>query len=143
MEAFTGETYPITGIPSNAELKTDNIPYAPGLPCRHEIHHFWPSDEPFVQKQWTLMVLALNRFKALDVDQKLSYFQVAGIHAYPLQPWDGAAPPNKDPNDPSELPKGANPYGGYCEHNTITFATWHRPYLLLFEVRTTALILRQ
>ncbi|KAL4721786.1 hypothetical protein ACLX1H_011280 [Fusarium chlamydosporum] len=133
MGAFTGETYPITGIPSNAELKTDNIPYAPGLPCRHEIHHFWPSDEPFVQKQWTLMVLALNRFKALDVDQKLSYFQVAGIHAYPLQPWDGAAPPNKDPNDPSELPKGANPYGGYCEHNTITFATWHRPYLLLFE----------
>ncbi|KAF5587251.1 tyrosinase precursor [Fusarium pseudocircinatum] len=79
------------------------------------------------------MVLALNRFKEVKVDKRLSYFQVAGIHAYPLQPWDGAAPPNKDPEDPKKLPPGANPFGGYCEHNTITFATWHRPYMLLFE----------
>ncbi|KAF4956914.1 hypothetical protein FGADI_3517 [Fusarium gaditjirri] len=133
MVDFTGETFPITGIFSNVERKTDKIPYAPGLPCRREITHYFPSDDPFTQKQWTLMVLALNRFKALEVDEKLSYFQVAGIHAYPLQPWDGAAPPNKDPKDPNKLPPGANRYGGYCEHNTITFATWHRPYMLLFE----------
>ncbi|EWZ40660.1 common central domain of tyrosinase-domain-containing protein [Fusarium oxysporum Fo47] len=133
MEPFTGETYPITGIPSNAERRTDNIPYAPGLPCRREITYYFPSDNAFIQKQWTLMVLALNRFKRLKVNEKLSYFQVAGIHAYPLQPWDGAAPPNKDSEDPKKLPPGANPYGGYCEHNTITFATWHRPYMLLFE----------
>ncbi|KAH6950229.1 hypothetical protein DER45DRAFT_580235 [Fusarium avenaceum] len=132
MEPFKGDTYPIEGIPSSAELRTDNIPYAPGLPCRYEINHFFPSDDPFVKKQWTLMVLALNRFKALEVDEKLSYFQIAGIHAYPLQPWDGAAPPKEEPKETPKLP-GANPYGGYCEHNSITFATWHRPYLLLFE----------
>ncbi|KAJ4245277.1 hypothetical protein NW762_014147 [Fusarium torreyae] len=133
MVVSTDETFPITGIPSNAEFKTGKIPYAPGLPCRREISHYFPSDDSFTQKQWTLMVMALNRFKALEVDKKLSYFQVAGIHAYPLQPWDGAAPPNKDPEDRKKLPPGANPYGGYCEHNTITFATWHRPYMLLFE----------
>ncbi|KAI3577567.1 common central domain of tyrosinase-domain-containing protein [Fusarium oxysporum f. sp. albedinis] len=75
----------------------------------------------------------MNRFKAPGVEKKLSYFQVAGIHAYPLQPWDGAEPPPKDPEDPEKLPPGANPYGGYCQHNTITFPTWHRPYMLLFE----------
>ncbi|RBR10394.1 hypothetical protein FVER53590_12513 [Fusarium verticillioides] len=130
---FTGETFPITGIPSDAKHKTNNIPYAPGLPCRREISHYFPSDNAFTQKQWTLMVLALNRFQELEVDKRLSYFQVAGIHAYPLKPWDGAEPPNKDPENPKKLPPGANPYGGYCEHNTITFATWHRPYMLLFE----------
>ncbi|KPM45298.1 hypothetical protein AK830_g1254 [Neonectria ditissima] len=125
------ETFPISGIPADVNSKTKKIPYAPGLPSRHEISELFPSDDPAIQKQWTLFVLALNRFKALGVEDKLSYFQVAGIHAYPLQPWDGAAPPPKDPT--TEVPAGANPYGGYCEHNTIAFPTWHRPYMLLFE----------
>ncbi|EXL91305.1 hypothetical protein NOF04DRAFT_18079 [Fusarium oxysporum II5] len=133
MAASTNKTFPITGIPSDAKRNTNNIPYAPDLPCRYEISTFFPSDDSFTQKQWTLMVLALNRFKALEVDKKLSYFQVAGIHAYPLQPWDGAESPSKDPKDTETLPPGANRYGGYCEHNTITFPTWHRPYMLLFE----------
>ncbi|KAF5660864.1 tyrosinase precursor [Fusarium heterosporum] len=133
MAAFTGKTFPITGIPSNAEIKTKTIPYAPGLPARYNIAKFFPSDDPFIQKQWTLMVMAMNRFKAIGVEERLSYFQVAGIHAYPLQPWDGAKPPPQDPKDPNKLPPGANPYGGYRQHNTITFPTWHRPYMMLFE----------
>ncbi|KAF5594587.1 uncharacterized protein FSUBG_9407 [Fusarium subglutinans] len=133
MTTFTGKTFPVQGIPSNAKPETKNIPYVPGLPCRHDISEFFPSDVPLKQKQWTLMVLGMNRFKALGVEKKLSYFQVAGIHAYPLQSWDGAEPPRKDPECPKDLPPGANPYGGYCEHNTITFPTWHRPYMLLFE----------
>ncbi|TVY78681.1 Tyrosinase [Fusarium oxysporum f. sp. cubense] len=133
MVAFTGKTFPIQGIPSDAKLKTKTIPFAPGLPSRHDISEFFPSNDTLKKKQWTLMVLAMNRFKALGVEEKLSYFQVAGIHAYPLQPWDGAKPPPKDPEDPEKLPPGANPYGGYCQHNTITFPTWHRPYMLLFE----------
>ncbi|KAI7767081.1 hypothetical protein LZL87_012367 [Fusarium oxysporum] len=133
MVAFTGKTFPIQGIPSDAKLKTKTIPYAPGLPSRHDISEFFFSDDPLKKKQWTLMVLAMNRFKALGVEKKFSYFQVAGIHAYPLQPWDGAEPPPKDPEDPKKLPRGANPYRGYCQHNTITFPTWHRPYMLLFK----------
>lgn len=45
----------------------------------------------------------------------------------PAQPWDGA---------PGPLPgeKGVQT-GGYCAHNLSTFPIWHRPYLLLFEVR--------
>lgn len=26
---------------------------------------------------------------------------------------------------------------GYCTHNSILFPTWHRPYLVLYEVRLT------
>ena len=43
-----------------------------------------------------------------------------GIHAYPLVGWDGE--------------KGIS--SGYCAHNIVTFPTWHRPYMLLYEVRT-------
>lgn len=33
---------------------------------------------------------------------------------------------------------------GYCPHNQLLFSTWHRPYLMLFEVasRTVSLCLR-
>lgn len=131
MAAFSGKTFPIQGIPSNAEIKTKTIPYAPDLPVRRNIADFFPSDDAYIQKQWTLMVTAMNRFKAIGVEERLSYFQVAGIHAYPLTPWDGAKAPPKDPKNPGP---GDNPNGGYCQHNTITFPTWHRPYMMLFEV---------
>ncbi|KAF4337286.1 hypothetical protein FBEOM_8875 [Fusarium beomiforme] len=133
MVTFSGKTFPITGIPADVELKTKTIPFAPGLPSRHDISEYFPSDDPLRKKQWTLMVLAMERFKALGVENMLSYFQVAGIHGYPMQSWDGAEPPPRDPVDPDSLPPGANPYPGYCQHNTITFPTWHRPYMLLFE----------
>ncbi|KIL88341.1 hypothetical protein FAVG1_08420 [Fusarium avenaceum] len=130
MTAFSGKTFPIQGIPSSAEIKTKTIPYAPDLPVRRNIADFFPSDDAFIQKQWTLMVTAMNRFKAIGVEERLSYFQVAGIHAYPLTSWDGAKAP---PKDPKKAGPGDNPNGGYCQHNTITFPTWHRPYMMLFE----------
>ncbi|KAI5862472.1 common central domain of tyrosinase-domain-containing protein [Durotheca rogersii] len=127
-------TYDITGIPviQDYQYKTKNIPYAPGIPYRRNLADLYPSFEPELQRQWTLFVLALERFKALPVDQKLSYFRIAGIHGYPETDWDGADPPPHEKPDPKP---GDNPYGGYCQHNTITFPTWHRPYLLLFEKR--------
>ncbi|KAH7147138.1 hypothetical protein B0J13DRAFT_622059 [Dactylonectria estremocensis] len=118
------KTFPISGIPADVHFKTKDIPYAPGLPSRREISELFPSDDPLTRKQWTLFVLALNGFKALGVENKLSYFQVAGIHSYPLQSWDGAVDPPKP---------GGRQDGGYCQHNTIKFPTWHRPYMLLFE----------
>ncbi|KAH6869516.1 hypothetical protein B0T10DRAFT_418433 [Thelonectria olida] len=127
------KTYAIRGIPLPPDVvtKTKTIPYAPGTPSRLDISKFFPPENDFLGRQWTLLVLALERFKAMKVDERLSYFQVAGIHAYPLQSWDGAPPPHPDPT--RHVPDGADPYGGYCNHNTVAFPTWHRPYMLLFE----------
>ncbi|KAL9087730.1 MAG: hypothetical protein Q9165_006497 [Trypethelium subeluteriae] len=133
MSQFEG-IYGITGIcpPPDVKLKTKTIPYAPGMPLRYEITSIVNSKDPFVRRQWTLFVLALEKFKAIPVDKKLSYFQVAGIHGYPEIAWDNAPPPPPDPVNPGD---GDNPNGGYCAHNTITFPTWHRPYMLLYEQR--------
>jgi tyrosinase len=47
---------------------------------------------------------------------------IAGIHGRPYLPWDDVqATPGNDKN-------------GYCAHTSVLFATWHRPYLALFEV---------
>ena len=52
-----------------------------------------------------------------------------GIHCYPLVGWDGERP-GPNPNEPDP--------GGYCTHNMVTFPTWHRPYMLLYEVSIQA-----
>ena len=138
-------TFGITGIPIAQELvkvMTKTIPYAPGTPLRREISEFASPSDPLTQKQWTLFVLALEKFQNMPVDQKLSYFQVAGIHGFPETPWDLASAPKQDPKPPPgqvTLPPGWQPYGGYCHHNTIAFPTWHRPYMLLFEVCISSL----
>ena len=49
-----------------------------------------------------------------------------GIHCYPLVGWDG----EKGARDKVD----EDPFPGYCAHNRVTFPTWHRPYLLLYEV---------
>ncbi|KAJ4319923.1 hypothetical protein N0V84_006106 [Fusarium piperis] len=135
-ESKLPKAYAITGIPvENVETKTKDIPYAPGMPVRREINELFPSEDPLTRKQWTLFILGLEKFKNMCVDERLSYFQVAGIHGYPETSWDGAPDPPKDPvwDPPESKPDGANPYGGYCHHNTIAFPTWHRPYMLLYE----------
>lgn len=43
-----------------------------------------------------------------------------GIHGYPLVQWD-----EEDPVAPG---------GFYCQHSTVVFPIWHRPYMLLLEV---------
>lgn len=140
---MTSETpFPITGIPEpdggnwirhggSGSVKT--IPYVENIPVRYEITEWYikaenSKDDPVIQKQWTLFILGLARFMRMEIKDKLSYFQVAGIHGFPLQPWDGADPPVKAGTEP-----GSNPEDGYCAHNTIAFPTWHRPYLMLYE----------
>jgi hypothetical protein len=51
-----------------------------------------------------------------------SYYQISGIHGEPHVPWNGAT---------------AQKSGSYCQHGSVLFPTWHRSYLLLFEVRDT------
>ncbi|RDI89614.1 hypothetical protein Vi05172_g503 [Venturia inaequalis] len=70
---------------------------------------------------WDLYILATQRFQALDQKERLSYFQIAGVHGYPQIEWDGV--------------KGTpNPrYPGYANHADIIFLTWHRAYLAAYE----------
>ncbi|KAF4439226.1 tyrosinase precursor [Fusarium acutatum] len=129
-------TYGIKGLsrPPNAMRYPGEIPYVKGLPVRKEMSSLANSDDPEERRQWTLFVLALGRFKSMPVDEKLSYFQIAGIHGYPEVAWDGAPEPNHVP-DKKTKQAGDQPFGGYCNHNNLNFPSWHRPYMLLFEQR--------
>jgi tyrosinase len=50
-----------------------------------------------------------------------SFYQIAGIHGLPWEPYDGITGNTKQK------------FSGYCEHGSILFPTWHRPYMLLLE----------
>lgn len=61
-------------------------------------------------------------------DNVPSYFQVGKIHGLPYKPWNEAFGA-----------QGWNPnttWGGYCTHGSVLFPTWHRPYMMLHEVRS-------
>jgi tyrosinase len=108
----TPPSYAITGI-------KEGLGPAPGqVPLRVEVDDFFTKDEYSIQLN--LFYLAMVKFQTIPYGDTLSYFQVAGIHGLPHVPWD------------------AWPAGGYhpqyCVHGTILFGTWHRPYMLLFEV---------
>jgi len=51
----------------------------------------------------------------------LSYYQVSGIHGIPFVPWQETSVPSQNRNT------------GYCTHSSVLFATWHRPFLCVFE----------
>jgi len=70
---------------------------------------------------YNLYLLATIRFKAMNQDEKLSYFQIGGIHGQPLIDWD-----NSHSN-------GGNTNVGYCPHGSNLFGPWHRPYLSVYE----------
>ncbi|KAL1639538.1 hypothetical protein SLS58_007842 [Diplodia intermedia] len=72
--------------------------------------------------QWNLFLLAMQRFQSKPQTNKLSYYQVAGIHGRPYVNWDGVGPYTSQPYWP-----------GYCPHSSNLFGTWHRPYISLFE----------
>ncbi|EWZ99665.1 hypothetical protein FOWG_00085 [Fusarium oxysporum f. sp. lycopersici MN25] len=121
-------TYSIKGLPRPPEAMRfpEEIPYVKGLSVRKEISSLANSDDPKERKQWTLFVLGLERFKSMPVDDKLSYFQIAGV--------DGAPEPKHAPYKKTKT-AGDQPFGGYCNHNSLNFPAWHRPYMLLFELR--------
>ncbi|KAJ5407672.1 hypothetical protein N7509_001555 [Penicillium cosmopolitanum] len=71
------------------------------------------------KRQVDLFIMAMEKFQKLDPKDKISYFQIAGIHGQPFVRWD----------DNSREPMK----NGYCFHAHILFPIWHRPYVLLFE----------
>ena len=84
------QTYCIKGLPRPENAKTltretedgSGIPYVTNLPVRYEISKLAGSNDPMLRRQWTLFVLALEKFKMKPVNEKLSYFQVAGIVSF-------------------------------------------------------------
>ncbi|RDK43357.1 Di-copper centre-containing protein [Aspergillus phoenicis ATCC 13157] len=75
--------------------------------------------------QLTLFMEALAIIQARDVEDELSYFRLAGIHAAPWCPWGGVDPKAKKEEEKKKK--------GFCVHNDYTFPTWHRVYLALYE----------
>ena len=71
----------------------------------------------------------IERMYADNQDQLLSHFQIGGIHGLPYVSWGGSGgDEGSNPDDPAQ-------WRGYCTHGMVTFPTWHRPYVALYEVR--------
>ncbi|KIW08130.1 uncharacterized protein PV09_01064 [Verruconis gallopava] len=118
--------YDIKGIPVKGSA----------IPERTEFNT-WATNDPESNIQVSLMIRALQRFYKIPIEDRLSYFQIAGIHGYPAISWDASPEPaEKLGRDDSDKPIYV-----YCTHSTIRFPTWHRPYMLLFEQRVHELML--
>lgn len=118
------ETYPIEGIP-----------LIPGqdVPVRREITDWYEDGDS--KYQVSLFVQSLNLLMEQPVEERLSYFQIAGISSCDvdyifiltdLKGIHGSPPVGWDNEDGVSL--------GYCAHDYVTFLIRHRPYLLLYEV---------
>jgi tyrosinase len=79
--------------------------------------------------QWTLFVLALQKFQKMSQSDRMSWYQIAGIHGVPRQNWDGVGQCSSC--------KGTD---GYCTHDSVLFPGWHRAYLALFEQQFMVLV---
>ena len=99
----------ITGASGGVNLATGERPF------RQDIDDFAVSGPGY-----DLFILALIQLQNTNQSDPLSYFQIAGIHGYPIVPWDGV--------------EGNGPQPGYCMHAAVPFPTWHRPYMALYEV---------
>lgn len=72
--------------------------------------------------QWTLFILAMQKFQQGSQSDWTSYYGVASIHGVPRKDWDGVTQ--------CEECGGAD---GYCPHDSVLFPAWHRAYMALYE----------
>ncbi|KAK0642875.1 hypothetical protein B0T16DRAFT_414886 [Cercophora newfieldiana] len=64
------------------------------------------------------LIRAFRRIQKLSPDDPDSFFTIAGYHGEPFV---------------AEDPGNEDWWGGYCQHQTVLFPTWHRAYLLRLE----------
>ena len=79
------------------------------------------------KESFNIFIIALTNLQVIsaeNVQNPMSYFQIAGIHGLPLRPWNKEGVKLNVSGDSS----------GYCHHSHIGFGPWHRPYLALLEV---------
>ncbi|KAK4455339.1 hypothetical protein QBC34DRAFT_460244 [Podospora aff. communis PSN243] len=75
---------------------------------------------------WYLFLKGLQAFQRVDPKNARSYYSIAGIHGRPYVPYNEVVGRKLTSDE-------ARTVGGYCAHSSIVFATWHRPFLALFE----------
>ncbi|KIK50965.1 hypothetical protein GYMLUDRAFT_50875 [Collybiopsis luxurians FD-317 M1] len=67
----------------------------------------------------------------------MSFAELAGIHGLPYKEWPGDPDHDKRPDFNADDPKDKNPkphrFGGYCNHGSVLFPSWHRAYMLAIE----------
>ncbi|KAK4232508.1 hypothetical protein QBC38DRAFT_540616 [Podospora fimiseda] len=102
---------PVVGVKTGIDKKTGQPP------PRLDINDLYARGGP----QWDLYILALSQMQNQNETEETSFFSIAGIHGHPHTSWNGV-----------EHVDGA-PYSGFCPHGELLFATWHRPYVALFE----------
>lgn len=73
-------------------------------------------------QQYTLFMLAMQKWQAQPQSSPTSYYGVAGIHGVPDINYNGVGKCSSC--------SGAD---GYCTHSSILFLGWHRAYLATFE----------
>ncbi|WYZ43577.1 hypothetical protein EsH8_VII_000013 [Colletotrichum jinshuiense] len=115
-------------VSGNSHVLIQGIPVSPGAnPGLRMEFSKWATNTPEKNIQVSLFIRALQKFYDRHYTETLSYFQVAGIHGYPGNiPWDNSCAPKFPSND-------KRAHSIYCTHNMLTFPTWHRPYMALFE----------
>ncbi|KAI0482999.1 hypothetical protein GGR56DRAFT_219398 [Xylariaceae sp. FL0804] len=86
------------------------------LPMRPDIRELHKDED-----KWNLYILALSWMQYTDQTSPFSYYQIAGIHGSPGASWGNV-----------EAVPGSDGLG-YCQHVSIIFPTWHRPYIALYE----------
>lgn len=79
--------------------------------------------------QFLLLLLALQQWQAMPQSDKLSYYQIAGIHGVPRQDWDGVSQCDS-----------CGGTDGYCPHDSVLFPAWHRVYMALFEQQFMSIV---
>ncbi|KAI9892115.1 MAG: hypothetical protein M1814_001821 [Vezdaea aestivalis] len=111
-------SFAITGIKDGLGQEGPN-----SVPLRRELRDLQAN----YPDQWNLYILGLTKLQDpqyLAQTERLSYYQICGIHGRPYVPWDGV----RD----TESGNAATTVG-YCTHASVYFPTWHRAYLALFE----------
>ncbi|MCO5576549.1 hypothetical protein L7F22_030361 [Adiantum nelumboides] len=78
------------------------------------------------QMRRDVFLLAFAAVQSLPPSDRWSFYQIAGIHGWPHEPYDGAKGTYWDS-------KRYGWWGGYCQHGSPLFPTWHRPYTMLLE----------
>ncbi|KND89565.1 Tyrosinase [Tolypocladium ophioglossoides CBS 100239] len=103
------DPYPVTGVSVD--------PKAGSVPLRQNINDLQSAGGA----PWDLYIRALSAMQAANERDPLSYFQIEGIHGRPFVEWNGTGG------------QQSTGWAGYCPHGEPLFASWHRPYVCLFE----------
>ncbi|KAI5777171.1 hypothetical protein EDC01DRAFT_429778 [Geopyxis carbonaria] len=104
----------------NTKIVVAGPPFNPNpnepLPVRMEIHDLLKDAE-----LKNLYILGMEEMQTMDWKDRLSWYQLAGIHGGPYEAWD------------RETDKSGERRGRYCTHSSKLFISWHRAYLAVFE----------